>query len=141
MGMVWIGYEQTEQLREYGVKMRVSVPHIVSEAIAEWLKYVAPARLKVHGLESLTPTSQESRRLKPNDPTVGMGAAGILEAVETQIRILQGIQDQLRGTPSTIAPGTPKLSPRADKKGISSDTGRIASMQNVRQPKGSKAGK
>jgi hypothetical protein len=49
MGMVWIGYEQTEQLREYGVKMRVSVPHIVSEAIDQWLKYVAPARLKVHG--------------------------------------------------------------------------------------------
>jgi hypothetical protein len=66
MGMVWIGYEQTEQLREYGVKMRVSVPHIVSEAIEQWLKYVAPARLKVQGLESLAFTAQESRRSQIN---------------------------------------------------------------------------
>jgi hypothetical protein len=140
MGMVWIGYEQTEQLREYGVKMRVSVPHIVSEAIDQWLKYVAPARLKLHGLESLAFTAQESRRSRINHPQGGMGVAGILEAVEAQIRILQGVQDQLQGGPS-IAAGTRKLSPRAGKKGIRSGTARIASMQKIRQTKGNQVGK
>jgi hypothetical protein len=133
MGRVWIGYEQTEQLREYGAKMRVSVPHIVSEAVGQWLKYVAPARLKVHGLKSLTATSQEGRRSQQNDPPVGIGVAEILETVDAQIRILQGVQDQLQRSPSTIAPGTRKCSPRAGKKGMSSaGTERIASVQKVR---------
>jgi hypothetical protein len=140
MGMVWIGYEQTEQLREYGVKMRVPVRHIVSEAIDQWLKYVAPARLKLHGLESLAFTAQESTRARINHAQGGMGVAGILEAVEAQIRILQGVQDQLQGGPS-IAARTHKLSPKAGKKGLRAGTAQTPSIKKIPQTKGNRGEK
>jgi hypothetical protein len=115
MGMVWIGYEQTEQLRQYGATMRVPIKQIVAEAVGQWLKYIAPARLNAHGLTSLSPPLKATGHSRLYDPEIVMDVSGILEAVEAQLQILQGVKALLQGSLSPARPA-PELSPKPARK-------------------------
>ncbi len=62
MAMVWIDYEQMEQLRECKAKLRVPVSKCVAEAVTQWLKYIVPTRLEALGLTPLTPACSQTHR-------------------------------------------------------------------------------
>jgi hypothetical protein len=80
--MVWIGNEQTEQLREYGATMRVPIKQIVAEAVGQWLKYITPARLNARGLTSLPPALKATGHSRLYVPEIVMDESGILGVLE-----------------------------------------------------------
>jgi hypothetical protein len=58
MGMVWINYEQMEQLRECNSEMELPLSRLVAEAVNHWSKFVAPSKLDALRV-TLIPVSKE----------------------------------------------------------------------------------
>jgi hypothetical protein len=55
MGMIRIGYEQIEQLRQCKAEMQKPLSRLVAEAVSHWLKFIAPAKLDALRVTPLTP--------------------------------------------------------------------------------------